>query len=88
MNKTFTILNFSSLIFVSSQFISSAMSLNVEHVEKNTYLEHPVKVLDLEVWRQLELVADVVAALSGVGDIDGEDERLVAERLHAVYDLF
>lgn len=37
---------------------------------------------------QLELVADVVAALPRVGHVDGEDEGLVAERLHAVHDLF
>lgn len=64
------------------------MSLNFEYVEKNTYLEHPVKVLDLEVRRQLELVSDVVTALPSVGDIDSEDERLVAERLYTVYNLF
>lgn len=52
-----------------------------------SYLEHSIKVLDLEVRRQLELVADVVAALPGVGDVDGEDQGLVAERLHAVHDL-
>lgn len=36
---------------------------------------------------QLELVADVVAALPRVGDVHGEDQGLVAERLHAVHDL-
>lgn len=53
----------------------------------NSYLKDPVEVLDLEMGRQLELVADVVAALPRVGDVDGEDEGLVAEPLHAVHDL-
>lgn len=52
------------------------------------YLEDSIKVLDLEVWRQLELVADVVAALSSVGDIDGEDQGLVAEGLYTVNNMF
>lgn len=52
-----------------------------------TYLGHSIEVLDFEVRRQLELVADVVAALASVGDVDGEDEGLVAERLDAVHDL-
>lgn len=38
--------------------------------------------------RQLELVADVVAALPSVWDVDGEDQGLVAQRLHPVHDLF
>lgn len=38
--------------------------------------------------RQLELVADVVAALPRVGDVDGENQGLVAQRLHPVHDLF
>lgn len=51
------------------------------------YLEHPVKVLNFQVWWQLELIADVVASLPRVGDIDGEDKGLVAQRLHAVHNL-
>lgn len=38
--------------------------------------------------RQLELVADVVATLPGVWDVDSEDQGLVAQRLHPVHDLF
>lgn len=64
------------------------MPLNFEHVERNSYLEHSVKVLDLEVRRQLELVSNVIAALPSVGDVHGEDERLVAQRLYTVHDLF
>lgn len=37
--------------------------------------------------RQLELVADVVAALAGVRDVHRQHQRLVAEGLHAVHDL-
>lgn len=37
--------------------------------------------------RQLELVADVVAPLAGVGHVHGEDQGLVAQRLHTVDDL-
>lgn len=52
------------------------------------HLKHSVKVLHFEVRRQLELVADVVAALPRVGHVDCEDQRLVAERLHAVHHMF
>lgn len=38
-------------------------------------------------WRQLELVADVVAALAGVRHVHRQHQRLVAEGLHAVHDL-
>lgn len=38
-------------------------------------------------WRQLELVADVVAALAGVWHVHRQHQRLVAEGLHAVHDL-
>lgn len=51
------------------------------------YLEHPVEVLDLQMGGQLELVADVVATLPRVWDVNGEDEGLVTERLHPVHDL-
>lgn len=56
-------------------------------VKEKSHLEHAIKVLDLEVWRQLELVADVVAPFARVGDVHSEDQRLVAERLHAVHNL-
>lgn len=39
-------------------------------------------------WWQLELVADVIAALSSVRDVNGEDQSLVAEPLYTVHDLF
>lgn len=39
-------------------------------------------------WWQLELVADVVAALTGVRDVHRQHQRLVAEGLHAVHGLF
>lgn len=38
-------------------------------------------------WRQLELVADVVAALAGVRHVHSQHQRLVAQGLHAVHDL-
>lgn len=38
-------------------------------------------------WRQLELVADVVAALAGVRDVHRQHQRLVAQRLHPVHNL-
>lgn len=52
------------------------------------YLEHSIKVLDLQVRWQPELVADVITSLSGVGDINGENQCLVAEALYAVNNLF
>lgn len=39
-------------------------------------------------WRQLELVADVIAAFSSIGDVDGEDQSFVAQRFHSMHDLF
>lgn len=38
-------------------------------------------------WRQLELVADVVAALAGVRHVHRQHQCLVAQGLHAVHDL-
>lgn len=74
--------------FVSRVLFYTRLDFFVLSVKMYTYLKHSLKVLDLEMWRQLELVADVIAALSGVGHVSGEDQGLVAQGLDTLHNLF
>lgn len=60
------------------------------NIEKTVgcYLKYSIKVLYFEMWWKFELVANVIAALSSIGDVDSEDQCLVPERLYAVHHLF
>lgn len=60
------------------------------NIEKTVgcYLKYSIKVLYFEMWWKFELVANVIAALSSIGDVDSEDQCLVPEGLYAVHHLF
>lgn len=49
------------------------------NIEKTVgcYLKYSIKVLYFEMRWKFELVANVIAALSSIGDVDSEDQCLV-----------
>ncbi len=77
-------------IWVAQKPCIYIIHLNVKKQNKKhslPYLEHSLKVLDLQVRWKLKLVAYVTAAFASVRHIHCKNQSFVAECLHSVHNL-